>query len=279
MLLRMGDGRGTLEISLVGTVLAVAMIGAAELGYRAYVLWGRDRPERDVAGISLIISATLTLMGLLIAFTFGIAQTRYELRRTLTVAEASAISTTFLRQQMLPLPQRERLRALMRDYVAARRAEVSNGKDHRAAAAGWRQTTAVQSRIWDDTVEALDAPETVRITQSLLAATNDMFNVAQARHAALEESIPDRAVRVLLAFVIGVSILMGVGLAAHGSRRLVTSSAMFILIAVAMSLIHDLDTPNSGDIRASAGAMDQVAMEVSSQGATSNAAAGHTQAP
>ena len=83
---------------LVG--LAALLILTTEAGYRSY-LWVRQR--RDMTsdeGSSFVMSSALTLLALLVGFTFSMAQSNFELRRDLVTHEANAISTAHLRQQL-----------------------------------------------------------------------------------------------------------------------------------------------------------------------------------
>src|SRR2546429_4500277 len=56
--------------------------------------------ERDDFGI--ILSATLTLLGLLIGFSFSMAISRYDQRKNYEEAEANAIGTEYVRADLLP---------------------------------------------------------------------------------------------------------------------------------------------------------------------------------
>jgi len=51
---------------------------------------------------NLIVAATLTLLGLIIGFTFSMAINRYDQRKNYEEAEANAIGTEFVRAGLLP---------------------------------------------------------------------------------------------------------------------------------------------------------------------------------
>src|ERR1700704_4184915 len=61
-----------------------------------------------------ILSATLTLMGLIIGFSFSMAVSRYDQRKNLEEAEANAIGTEYLRADLVPSTDAERVRELLR---------------------------------------------------------------------------------------------------------------------------------------------------------------------
>ena len=56
--------------------------------------------EREVFGVVEV--ATLTLLGLIVGFSFSMAISRYDLRKTYEEAEATAIGTEYLRAGLLP---------------------------------------------------------------------------------------------------------------------------------------------------------------------------------
>jgi hypothetical protein len=78
-------------------ISALLIFGAAEFG----VWLGTRIPDRDGnevrSHITTIQSALLGLLALLVGFTFSIAPSRYDLRRTLVVEAANAIGTASLR--------------------------------------------------------------------------------------------------------------------------------------------------------------------------------------
>src|ERR1700691_2481837 len=59
-------------------------------------------PESARSDYGVIVGATLTLLGLLIGFTFPMATTRYDQRKNLEEEEANAIGTEYSRLAFLP---------------------------------------------------------------------------------------------------------------------------------------------------------------------------------
>src|SRR6202007_448031 len=80
----------------------------------------RELPELLREDYAIVLGATLTLLGLIIGFTFSMATTRYDLRKSLEAAEANAIGTEYSRLNFLPADQAEPLRTLMRRYIDLR---------------------------------------------------------------------------------------------------------------------------------------------------------------
>ena len=243
---------------LVG--LAALLILTTEVGYRSF-LWVRVRERRDMTsdeGSSFVMSSALTLLALLVGFTFNMAQSNYELRRDLVTHEANAISTAHLRQQLLDTAQRRELNTLMSEYVRVRMGFSRVRGDREAMETVGVQTGQLQAKIWEATDRALETPAGQRISVPLLSATNDMFDDAERRYAAFDARIPSRILRSLLAYAVGSALLVGLTLAATGSRHFISTSGLFVLIALALSLIIDMDNSASGLITTSQAPMERV---------------------
>lgn len=249
--------------------LAIVMILAAEAGFRVSTVLRRRRPEGDETdeGAGYVLSAALALLGLLIAFVFGMAAERYEGRRLLVVDEANAISTAALRYQLLPEPHRSELIGTMADYVKVRLTFFDSGRDMTKVREAEGRAEAIQARIWAQVGQAIRTPEGAPLVVPVLTATNEMFDLAASRHAALDARVPARAVQVLLLFAVAAAALMGHSLAADGRRHLISTSGLFVLVALAISLIVDLDSPRIGRILVPQGPMIHVAEQVTEMAA------------
>jgi uncharacterized membrane protein len=109
----------TLFQSIPLWLIFVATVGfillAVETGFRAGVFHARKSEDARQASIDPLMGSTLGLLAFLLAFTFGMATSRYEARRQLVVDDAVAIRTVSLRAQQLPEPHRSDVRALLRE--------------------------------------------------------------------------------------------------------------------------------------------------------------------
>lgn len=247
---------------LLGWVgLSVLLALTTEVGYRLN-RWARRKPPETDEGVAYLLTAVLGLLGLLIAFVFSLAAERYETRRALVVEEANAISTTFLRQQLLPEPHRTVLTGVMADYVKARLAFFDAGDNRGELLAAEARTDALQARIWAATGAAIRTPEGAQIVTPLLGATNEMFDLASSRHAAFDARVPGRTLRVLIIYAFCAAAIMGYSLAVIGRRHLIPSAGLFALVALAISLILDLDSPRRGAVRVPQAPIEHVSRQV-----------------
>lgn len=241
---------------------SAALILTLEAGYRSYLWVRRRRHLAGEEGSAFVMSSALTLLALLVAFTFGMAHSNFELRRDLVTAEATSISTTHLRQQLLDNPQRDRLNALMQDYVRVRMEFSTDRADPAALQSVRLRTAQLQSAIWEVTDQALDTPIGARISVPLLNATNEMFDDAERRYAAFDARVPQRILRSVHLFALGSALLVGLTLAATGARHFISTSGLFILVGLALSLINDLDNGATGLITTSQAPMERVAQSL-----------------
>src|ERR1700744_4129400 len=80
---------------------------------------GRLRPveESERQDLNLVVSSSLTMLGLIIGFTFSMAVSRYDLRKNYEEEEANAIGTEYVRADLLPADDGAKVRQLLTDYL------------------------------------------------------------------------------------------------------------------------------------------------------------------
>src|SRR6267154_2193026 len=96
-------------------VLLLAAFFGDTIRTKVHALKGEEHDDFDV-----VLSATLTLLGLLIGFTFSMAITRYDQRKNLEEAEANAIGTEYVRVDVLPAADGAKARDLLKKYLGQR---------------------------------------------------------------------------------------------------------------------------------------------------------------
>jgi hypothetical protein len=111
---------------LFGATIAIVLLSIE--GGRCLGLHRRRRSEEEKEGpVGAIVAATLGLLGLVLAFTFGLAASRFDARRQIVVEEANAIGTTYLRAGLLPIDRGAKTRMLLSEYVDARLEAAETG--------------------------------------------------------------------------------------------------------------------------------------------------------
>src|SRR4051794_20747945 len=97
-------------------LLAVAIFCLIEVGRRVGLSRFSEEGESYAQGIGALESAVFALLGLLLAFSFSGALTRFDYRRQLVITETNAIGTAWLRIDLLPDDARAPMRDLFRRY-------------------------------------------------------------------------------------------------------------------------------------------------------------------
>src|SRR5262245_2611284 len=132
---------------LVGILLAIRL--GRWYGHR--VAASHDGDEATTLGV--LDGALFGLLGLVIAFTFGGALTRFEARRELITQEANAIGTAYLRLDLLREPARSEARVLFRQYLAKRVGYHRSLEAPDEANALRTSYEGLQSEIWSKAVK------------------------------------------------------------------------------------------------------------------------------
>ncbi len=103
-------------------VFAIAVLAQWGAAFAGDVLRTSLRPlkkdERD--DFDTVLTATLTLLALIIGFSFSMAVTRYDQRKNYEEAEANAIGTEYLRADLLPADVATGVRQLLKTHIEQR---------------------------------------------------------------------------------------------------------------------------------------------------------------
>jgi hypothetical protein len=202
----------------------------------------RNLDERQRDDFSLILTATLTLLGLLIGFSFSMAASRYDQRKNLEEAEANAIGTEYLRADLLPASDRERARGLLKQYLELRiRFYTASLADVDAVNV---DTARLHGELWA-AVTGPAARQPDPVVALVVAGMNDVLNAQGYTQAAWWNYVPPSAIALMAAIAIMSNVLLG-----YGARVPILRSPLLLIlpliVALAFSLIFDIDTPRRG---------------------------------
>ena len=100
--------------------LFLGVLASLEIGRRIGLARLARDPEGARAGTGAVDGAIYGLLGLLVAFTFSGAASRFEERRKLIGEEANAIGTAYLRLDLLPAEAQGPLKEKFRQYLDSR---------------------------------------------------------------------------------------------------------------------------------------------------------------
>jgi hypothetical protein len=227
--------------------VAVALLGllllSLEAGFRVGRRTGRDADVHASGQVGAVQGALLGLLGLLLAFSFGAAGTRFLDRQDLIVREANAIGTASLRADLLDEPQRAELRAALKSYTGHRlavSASLRAGLDPSVLA----EVERLQARIWRAAIAGVAARPAFAL--AILGPVNEVIDVHALRLAAGRKHLPSLVLGVLIACSALAISVIGYGCGLGGRRRAPMTVPLAFLIAAALWITLDLDHPRAG---------------------------------
>jgi len=237
----LGKGAGlAFLVAFFAALLALLALGRRLARRRAC----DDPGATPGVGVGVADGAVFALIGLLIAFSFSGAATRFDQRRELIVAEANAVGTAWLRLDLLDAASRAALREDFRRYVDARLAAYRAAADERAALALLDAAGKVQGEIWTRAVAASEGSQSARML--LLPALNEMFDIATARTNATRTHPPPVILGLLVAFPLLGALLAGYGMVGLDRRTWLHAIVLAGTAALAVYVILDLEYPRTG---------------------------------
>jgi|GEM_PF-562789 hypothetical protein len=233
---------------LVCLVLLGLLLAAKEIGFRLARRTGR-LPGLDDKDIPLILGAVLTLLSLMLAFTYSVSNAHFERRRQLVIDEAGTISTVYRRAQVMPQPVGGEIQELCRQYGALRLELASVDHDNSKKIKEFDvRSRQLLDMMWSQAASLAKESPTATVSL-LLQALNELSQIHGRRLAAYRSRV-HLSIYIVLFTLSAVAVgLAGLHFGAHPQRRDVLTLVFTILVAMTMWLILDLDSPMYGTIR------------------------------
>jgi hypothetical protein len=231
--------------------LAVFVVSfvAMWLAERIGTWWARRSPAAESDAhetFNVVQGATLTLLGLIIGFSFSMAISRYDQRKNFEEAEANAIGTEYVRLDLLPATDALKLRSLLVDYLKQRIVYYET-TDRSQLPSLIQRKNQLQADLW----KAVLPPATQQPTPVVALAVsgmNDVLNSEGYTQAAWWNRIPLAAWLLMSLIAIGCNFLIGMG-----SRKPASEPGLLwvlpVVVAISFMLIADIDSPRGGLIR------------------------------
>jgi hypothetical protein len=138
---------------LVFPLAFLALWLSARIGSFSFLKRHRNLAEDVHEDFGVILTAALTLLGLIIGFSFSMAISRYDQRKNYEEEEANAIGTEYIRADLLPAADAARVRVLLSNYLD-QRILFYETRDEQQLRQINANTAQLQSELWS----AVQAP-------------------------------------------------------------------------------------------------------------------------
>lgn len=199
--------------------------------------------EETLKDFGVVQAATLTLLALLIGFSFSVAVNRYDQRKDCESEEANAIGTEYLRTDLLSANNATLAREQLKKYLALRIDwyQASNEENLKRLN---NDTTAIENELWQ-TMKNEASLSTSPVTALVIAGMNDVINTQGYTQAAWIKRFPVSAWLLLMAIAISCNILIGYGSHTRKSNK-VYLFILPVMISISLALVADISSPRGG---------------------------------
>src|SRR5271157_2168103 len=231
--------------------LLVFVLSCIALWFSAWGGWSFRRIQGALddelrEDFGFILAATLTLLGLIIGFSFSMATGRYDQRKNYEEAEANAIGTEYVRADLLPAGNAEKVRGLLKIYLD-QRVLFYKSRDAEELQQVNARTATLQTELWNAVKAPAESAQTAVATLTL-SGMNDVLNSQGYTQAAWWNRIPTAAWGLMWAIAIFCNLMIGYYLRPT-DRRWMRAVVMPLVVSVSFMLIADIDSPRGGMIR------------------------------
>jgi hypothetical protein len=237
---------GVLGLSVA--IVLLSIWAGTFLGHRR-----RSLPDHEnESSIGTIIGAALGLLAFMLAFTFGMAAERFQLRKQLLLDEVNTINTAYLRAELLLEPHRSEVQNLLREYVDVR-VDLARKTPHQHQenfSYVLSRSDELQKQLWSHAIALAKADRSSEIDALFISSLNEIIDFHNSRVTVVQYRIAP-AIWYVLGFITILS-MVSVGYQAGLSGK--SSIKMGLVLAFTFSsvifLIADLDRA-AGTLRVS----------------------------
>lgn len=236
-------------------VMACCLL-AVEIGYRLGTWRFRKAVGEKVEPVAAMVASILGLLAFMLAFTFGLAASRFDERRRVVLEEANAIGTTYLRTSLLPESQRVPAADLLRAYTTRRARYIEEHKVDEALQA----SAELHPQIWAQATAAAQQDPNSVMTGLYIQSLNETIDLHAKRvFVGLRSRVPP-----LLWLTLGCLTLLSMGSIGYhaglsATRRSPEMLALIVAFSSVLFLIVDLDRGHEGLMTVNQQAMTDLA--------------------
>jgi len=246
-------------------LFAALLFGGMLLFLEIGRLIGLNRRSKESEGergsLGTIEGAVFALFGLVIAFSFSGAASRFNDKRSLTALEANSIETAYLRLHLVAQEARPELQELFRSYLDSRIGTYRLLPNMDAAELEMARSKTIQREIWTKAVAATRLPDShPDAGKLLLPALNNMIDITTVRTMALKTHPPNIIYALLFTLGLICSLLAGYRMAAGQHRSWLHILSFSVISVIVIYVIIDVEYPRAGLIRLQA--FDQILVDV-----------------
>jgi len=187
------------------------------------------------------------LLGLMLAFTFGMAGSRFDTRRGLVVQAANHMHEAILRADLYREDSvRKAFKADLKDYVQARINWFDSKRNPAQVEEAKNETNRIFNKIWTRAAILARDPENMVASQQMIPVLNAMIEVAITREAATKAIVPEPVLYLLFIMILITSLISGYATSIEKKFNYIAVIGFIVLVGCVVYIILDLDRPRRG---------------------------------
>jgi hypothetical protein len=230
--------------------LLIGMLVMLEIGRRIGVMRRPKESEGERGGLGTVEGAVFALFGLMVAFTFSGAASRFNEKRMLIAEEVNCIETAYLRLHLLSHSAQPALQELFRRYIDSRIETYRKLPNMAAAEKEMAKSKKIHEEVWDQAVAATQLPDSHPSSGLLLLpALNNMIDISTTRTMALQLHPPRIIYALLLGLGLICSLLAGFRMSSGQHRSWLHILGFTVLTVIIVYVMLDVEYPRAGLIR------------------------------
>ncbi len=233
-----------LDAKYIVIILFFSMLVAVWIGYK---MASKNLKASSMA--SELLSPLLGLLALLLAFTFGMSNSRYDDRKNNLIDEANCIGTAILRSDIYPDSLKMEFQKDFKSYLDSRRDFYTLDDDEAKINASLKKSAEMSDKLWKRASFYAKDKDYFIQSNMMLPALNDMFDSAFKSNVVFNSKVPETIVYLLLIFSVVISLYIGYksGLEKKLERNFILGFCLLICIVIFITL--DLDRSRRGLIK------------------------------
>lgn len=230
---------------LITWLLIAVLLG---IGRKLRQLHQKHYGDVESGSIGIVVASLLGLLGFLLAFTFGMAATRFDDRRHAVLTEANAIGTAYLRADILPEQQRTEAKRLLQEYVEIRSRVAASAIEPDTVTKAIEQSIELHEELWQVAVAAAKINPSP-ITGLFIQAVNELIDIHSDRVMLGTKSTIPIEIWICLYVVAAISLgSAGFQWTSSNSQSIFPFIALALTFAAVLTIVADLDNPARGFI-------------------------------
>jgi len=235
-------------VFFVGVLLTALL--PIEVGQRIGELRRRRVDHEAESPVANVVTATLALLGFMVALTLGAATVRFDARKEALIEGVNAIETAYRNAGLLPEPHKSATRQLVRDYVEIRldmHGLFSNASELEKLEA---RVGSIRGQLWSHAEVLANEDRNSEVYALFASSLNEVFQVHNKRVIlGATYRIPLMVWIILIITTVITTFGVGFQFGLVGNRSPVASLALTLTFALVMTIIFDIDQPGKGLIQ------------------------------